>query len=391
MSARARRWILIIGSALIALLIVGFAAFQYAVHSLKGQVEDALGPNGEVKEIRVSLTGLEVIGIRIRSSHVSENAGKTKAWPAEDQLRAERILIVPAIRDLFSARVVLLKLRIEGAYISVLRARDGTIHVLPSLLERPEPAGETGNTKQAADTNSGGDQGVATPVSIRKVELVDGTIEFYDATIRQPPLKLRLEQISASIGKLQLPDLTGQSPIELDAVLKGVRHDGKISINGTIELASKESEIATRLSGVDLVALQPYLIKVSESGVKKGTLDLDLKSTVRKGLLHAPGTLTLSDMELASSSTSGTIMGLPRKATIAMMKNRKGKISVNFVLEGNINDPRFSLNENLTTRIGTSVAEALGISVEGLAKGIESVGSGSAKGLGETLGKLFGK
>ena len=79
MSARARRWILIIGSALIVLLIVGFAAFQYAVHSLKGQVEDALGPNGEVKEIRVSLTGLEVIGIRIRSSHVSENAGKTKA------------------------------------------------------------------------------------------------------------------------------------------------------------------------------------------------------------------------------------------------------------------------------------------------------------------------
>ena len=391
MSARARRWILILGSGFIVLLIVGFAAFQFAIHSLKGQVEKALGPNGEVKEIRVSLTGLEVIGVRIHSARVPANADKTKAWPAEDQLRAERILIVHAIRDLFSARVVLLKLRIEGAYISVLRARDGTIHVLPSLLERPEPAGETGTTRQAEDRSSGGDQGVATPVSIRNVELVDGTIEFYDATIRQPPLKLRLEQISASIGKLQLPDLAGQSPIKLDAILKGVRRDGKVSIDGTIELASKESEIATRLSGVDLVALQPYLIKVSESGVKKGTLDLDLKSTVRKGLLHAPGTLTLSDMELASSSTSGTIMGLPRKATIAMMKNRKGKISVNFVLEGNINDPRFSLNENLTTRIGTSVAEALGISVEGLAKGIESVGSGSAKGLGETLGKLFGK
>ena len=77
MSARARRWILIIGGGFIVLLIVGFAAFQFAIHSLKGQVEKALGPNGEVKEIRVSLTGLEVIGIRIRSSHVSENAGKT--------------------------------------------------------------------------------------------------------------------------------------------------------------------------------------------------------------------------------------------------------------------------------------------------------------------------
>ena len=132
------------GSGFIVLLIVGFAAFQFAIHSLKGQVEKALGPNGEVKEIRVSLTGLEVIGVRIHSARVPANADKTKAWPAEDQLRAERILIVPAIRDLFSARVVLLKLRIEGAYISVLRARDGTIHVLPSLLERPEPAGYIG-------------------------------------------------------------------------------------------------------------------------------------------------------------------------------------------------------------------------------------------------------
>lgn len=391
MSTRARRWILIVGSCCVVLLIASFAAFQFAVHALKGQVEEALGPHGEVKEIRVGLTGLEVIGVRIHSSPVPANADKTKPWPAEDQLRAERILIVPAIRDLLSARVVLHTLRIEGAYISMLRARDGHIHVLPSLLETPEPTGGTDSTKQSADKKGDGEQGIATPVSIGKVELVDGVIEFFDATIRQPPLKLRLEQISASIGKLHLPDLTGQSPIKLDAILKGVRHDGKIAIHGTIELASKESEITTRLAGVDLVALQPYLISVSESGVKKGTLDLDLKSSVHKGRLHAPGTLTLSDMELASSSTSGTIMGLPRKATLAMMKNRKGKISVNFVLEGNINDPHFSLNENLSTRIGTSVAQALGISVEGLAKGIESIGSGSAKGIGDSLGKLFGR
>ena len=125
--------------------------------------------------------------------------------------------------------------------------------------------------------------------------------------------------------------------------------------------------------------------------MKKGSLDLDLKSTIRKGLLYAPGTLTLSDMELASSTTSGTIMGMPRSAAIAMMKNRKGQISVKFVLEGNINDPRFSLNENLTTRIGTSIAETLGVSIEGMAKGLGSVGSGAARGIGDSLGKLLRK
>ena len=377
MSTKARRWTLIIGITLVAILIAGFAAFQFAIQALKGQVEKALGPQGEVKEIRVTLSGVEAIGIRIRAP---QDADKKTAWPAEDQLRADRILIVPAIVDLLTAHVVLNTIHIEGAYISMLRAKDGRMKVLPSLLENPaQPEASTNADKK--------EPGAAAPVSIGKVELVNGTIEFFDATVQQPPLKLRLEQINATIGKINLPDLKGQSQIKLDGILKGVHQDGKIEISGGVELATKEMAIATRLSGVDLVTLQPYLIKATESGVKKGTLDLDLKSSIRKGLLYAPGTLTLSDLEL-TSATSGTIMGMPRNAAVAMMKNRNGKISVKFALEGNINDPHFSLNENLATRIGASVAKTLGVSVEGLAKGVGSVGSGAVKGIFDSLGKL---
>ena len=376
MSTKARRWTLIIGITLAAVLIAGFAAFQFAIQTLKGQVEKALGPHGEVKEIRVGLTGVEALGIRIRAP---QDMDKKTAWPAEDQLRADRILIVPAIVDLLTAHVVLNTIHIEGAYISMLRAKDGRMKVLPSLLDNPAPpAGPTSADKK--------EPGAVPPVSIGKIELVNGTIEFFDATVQQPPLKLRLEQINATIGKINLPDLKGQSQIKLDGILKGVRQDGKIEISGSVELATKEMAIATRLSGVDMVALQPYLIKATESGVKKGTLDLDLKSSIRKGLLYAPGTLTLSDLELAS--TSGKIMGMPRNAVVAMMKNRNGKISVKFALEGNINDPHFSLNENLATRIGTSVAQALGVSVEGLAKGVGGVGSGAVKGIIDSLDKL---
>lgn len=378
MSTRSKRWLTILGGSLVGLLLIGFAAFQFAVHALKGQVEKALGPYGEVKAINVGLSGVEILGIRIR-----EPQGKQSGWPATDQLRAERILVVPALRDLLSAKVVLREIRVEGGYVSMLRTKAGRMSVLPSLLDKP-----------AAEPTEAGQPGASAPIppiSIDKIELVNGTIEFYDATIRQPPLKLRLEQITATLGKVQLPDMKGQSPLDFDGVLKGVRHDGKVSIAGLVELATKESEITTRLNGVDLVSLQPYLIKAAESGVKKGTLDLDLKSTIDKGILHAPGTLTLSDLELTSASTGGAIMGMPRNAVVGLMKDRNGKISVKFVLDGNINDPHFSLNENLATRIGSSIANTLGVSFEGLAKGVGSVGSGTVKGIGESLGKLFRK
>jgi hypothetical protein len=374
MSTRSRRWLLILGASLVALLVIGFAAFQFAIHALKGQVEKALGPYGEVQAINVGLGGVEIIGIRIRAPQE-----KQIGWPATDQLRAERILVVPAFRDLLSAKVVLREIRIEGAYISMLRSKAGRMSVLPSLLEKP------------ADSKAVETAPPIPPISIGKVELVNGTIEFYDATIRQPPLKLRLEQITASLGKIQLPELKGQSPLDFDGVLKGARHDGKVSISGLLELSTKESEISTRLQGVDLLALQPYLIKAAETGVKRGTLDLDLKSSINKGILHAPGTLTLSDLELASSSTGGSIMGMPRNAMVGMMKDRSGKISVKFVLDGDINDPHFSLNENLATRIGSSIANSLGVSVEGLTKGVGGLGGDTVKGIGESIGKLFKK
>jgi glycerol-3-phosphate dehydrogenase len=112
---------------------------------------------------------------------------------------------------------------------------------------------------------------------------------------------------------------------------------------------------------------------------------------VRKGLLHAPGTLTLSDLELLPAVPSGKITGMSASAAIALMKNRKGKISVRFVLDGDINDPHFSLNETMLKTISTSLADMLGVSVGGLAKGVQGIGSGATKGLGDTLNKLIKK
>ena len=113
-----------------------------------------------------------------------------------------------------------------------------------------------------------------------------------------------------------------------------------------------------------------------------------LKSTVRKNRLHAPGTVTLTDLELApAAGPFNTFMGVPRQAVIAAMKNRKGQISIDFTLDGNLDDPRFSLNENLALRMGAAVAETLGISIEGLTKGV----GGVAEGIGGVVKKLFGR
>lgn len=360
------RTILIALAAIAVLAAAAMAGLHFAAGILKSQIEQALGEDSEVQEIALGWSSVEIRGVRIRAP---------KGWPAAETLRAERVVIRPDLLGLFSARVHVPRITVENAYVSALRARDGKVRILPSLLEAP--------AKQR-DGNAAPMPGI----SIGTIELRDGVLEFFDATVRQPAHKIRLEQLHARVDDLRLPDLASRTRIQLDGTVKGVQRNGRLQIDGWAELGAKNSDITTKLQGVDLVALQPYLIKASEAGVKRGALDLKLKSSVRNNRLHAPGTITLSGLELASNGGAfGTFMGMPRQAVIAGMKNRNDQITIDFTLDGNLNDPKFSLNDSVALQVGVALAKSLGISIEGLAKGL---GSG-VEGLGGAVKKLFGK
>jgi len=370
-----RRWPYWLAASLILIALAGVVGLQLATRALKDQVEKALGPRGEIGEIRVSLSQVEVVGVKIRA---------TDAWPAPVELSASRIVIRPDLAALLDRNVRIAHIRVEDAYLAMLRKKDGKLDILPSLLQAKSEADKA----EAADKTDQAKTGSDLKVVIDGITLANSTVEFFDASIRQPAHKLRLEQVNAELGRLIIPDLTGSTRISLEGVVKGAQRDGQLKIDGQAEISTKESEITAQLRGVDLVDFQPYLIKAADTRVKKGALNLDVKSSVRKGRLHAPGTLTLSGLELGSSGNS--FMGMPRNAVVGLLKDKGGNISVKFVLEGDINDPKFSLNESFAGRIGTGLADTLGVSVEGLAKGIGNVGSSAAKGVGDTVRKLFG-
>lgn len=367
MKLKRNKTLFIVFAVVIAIAIAVVAGLHLATRALKSQVEQALGPDSEVAAIVVNWTSIEARGVRIRAP---------KGWPAEDALRAERIVVSPDLLGLFSARLHVPRIVVDKAYLSVLRDSAGKLRLLPGLLERPKA------TADAAAAAPG------PAFTIGTIELHHGVLDFFDATVRTPAHRTRLEQLHAKVEDLRFPGLAGRTAIQLDGTVKGVQRNGRLSINGWAELASRNSEIVTKLQGVDLVALQPYLIKASETGVRRGALDLTMKSVVRNNRLRAPGTVTLTGLELAPGSGGfGTFMGVPRQAVVAALKNRKGQISVDFTLEGDLNDPKFSLNESFMKHIGTSVAETLGISIEGLTRGV----GGAAQGLSGMMKKLFGK
>ena len=346
-----RHRLFILGGIVAALLLAAVLGLRTASRQLEASLREALGPRASIGAVRLGLTGLEVTDLRIRAA--------PGAWPSADELVARRVSLRPGLANLWSRGWHVGRIEVEDGYLSMLRSRQGKLRVLPALLEKPAaPGAETGSAPQ---------------VRIAQVVLHDVAIDFHDASVRQGVHKMRFESLEASVGPLAFPAFDEATDIDLQATLKGPQRNGRITIRGEFSIATLDAKLKAAVHGVDLVALQPYLLKVNEGGVKRGALDLTLDATVKAKKLHAPGRVTLTGLELASGDgLLGTFGGVPRQAVLAAMK-RDGRIEVGFTLDGRIDDPAFSINDNLATKLAGGLAETLGVSLGGVVEGVGGV------------------
>ncbi len=104
--------------------------------------------------------------------------------------------------------------------------------------------------------------------------------------------------------------------------------------------------------------------------------------------IHAPGSLTLNHLQIGNSGNgANTFMSLPTKIAIAALKDRKEQIKLDFTLDGDLRDPKFSLSESLSKKLATGFAKALGVSAESVAKGVTD----TVRGIGNALKNLLGQ
>ncbi len=345
--SRAKFWLRILIVVAVVLLVAVLVAMRYGANILKSRIQDALGPESEITQISVGLRSVEIKGVTLHAP---------PGWPAKDSLRADRIVIVPDLLSLVSRQIRIKSVTIEGAYLSLWRTHEGKIRLVPSLLERPSGGGGQAPGKYA--------------VEVGTIELKDSAVEFFDGTVTPANHRIRVDQLSARVGPVQAPGLSGRTSLHLAGKIKGAHSEGNAALDGWLEIADKNSEITGSLSGVDMVTFQPYLLKAADTSVKSGTFDLQVKATVKKSQLHAPGSVTITNLELGESEgLVGTFMGLPRAGVIAAMKNKQGAIAVPFILAGNVDDPQFSLNGSFGKQVTQAVAQTLGVSMEGLVRG----------------------
>lgn len=365
-----------IGIVAVVALIVLVGLWRVALSKVETRVRSAFGPEAELQDVVIGWPGIVVI------NKLSLNS--PEGWPTKETLRAERVEIIPALRTLFSERMVVNTVKIDNAYLSVFRNKEGQLKLVPSVFDKKKDQPKKPENERRR-------------ITIDRVELKNATIDFHDASVQEELVNLKLVEVDADLDELRIPERDAHTKLDMKGMVKGSNdddgkaRDGRFAVKGWLEVASRESDLQIKLDDVDLKPLEPYLLRRSETGVKQGRMSLDVHSKVKDRQLDAPGTMVLKDLKLkAGKGLASTFMGVPRSAVLMSLKASDGTITLNFTLAGDLGSTRFSLNETMPVRVTVGMAQSLGVGLVDIVKDVGSFGGEAIEATGDAIGKLFG-
>lgn len=364
-----RRRLLLATAAVVAVLLAGVI---FAAHDAKQRILAALGPRTTVGSITLDYPTVILNDVHVRADPAPG------AWPTDREFDAQRVEIDLTATSLWAYRhgepLALDDVRVADGTL-VMRRTPNHLTMLPALrdTQRAEAA-----ALQPSQVPRAGEPATALVIAHMRFDRMG--VDFFDETLPDGRRhQLHFEQVQGSVAGLALPRLAQPIALDLQGRLKGVDRDGAVSLKGKLTPAVVDANLALRMTGVDMLALQPYLLKLGERPVRRGTLDLALDAGIVHRAVHAPGQLTMTGLEFAESDGDGTFAGAGHRTVLAALK-RDGRIALKFVLDGRTDDPQFKLDERIGLRVAGGLGEALG-------NGARDV----AHGMGDAIRGLFGK
>lgn len=352
---------------LIVLILIGgyLGLSYYGVKLIQPQLQKMLGPGFTLKEIQVRLTHLSIKGIQYEGLHTK----KKYLWIGE-------IKVYPAILSLFIGPLRIKDFTIREPSLSFYRTKEGVFvgpWPVPGKKEKREPPGDQEQK-----------EGERWFLKIDRLRIHKGSVDFEDWKQGEPPARFKLSDIDLEMEEIQYPLRSTRSPVELKGRLEGkTKKSGEILTKGWINLKTADMETSLNVREIELRLFEPYYRKKVSAEIDSGSMAMDARITLKEKFIDAPGKLELADLHIKEGE--GTVFWIPAKTLISLLKEKGGRIPVSFHMKGSLEDPKFSLQETLLSRIAISLLEALGIPIKVVGEEILEKTIQGEKGLIEDL------
>lgn len=190
------------------------------------------------------------------------------------------------------------------------------------------------------DTTEATSQEAPLPIRIGGINIVDGSANFSDLSLR-PPFITAVQELNGAVGTL---DNRQQKPASVNIAGKVDRY-APVTIKGSLTPFDplESLDIATSFKQVELTTLSPYSGKFAGYRIQKGRMDLDLHYRIQQGQLNAENKVVLQQLQLGEQVDSPEAVDLPVRLAVALLKDSKGTISLELPVQGDLNNPQFDV------------------------------------------------
>jgi|GEM_PF-1224724 len=256
-------------------------------------------------------------------------------------------------------------------------AEDQSINLTDVLKKRPDDGVEAATSTPAPEATSTDGKAGPFPVTIARVRLTDGLLEFADLSLR-PQFGARMHALKGVITGLST-DPNRSAKVQLDA---RVDKFGSARIRGEMSVLQPEklTEIDMAFRNLEMTSLSPYVAKFAGYEIASGRLSLDLQYKVRDSKLLGENQVVLNKVELGNKVESPDSLNLPLDLALAILKDSNGVIDIGLPVRGDLGDPQFDYGAvigkaigNLFSSIVTAPFRALGALFGGGDKEIDTI------------------
>jgi hypothetical protein len=367
-----KKW-LVAGGVVSILLVAGYVVLSfYAVRFIQPQLQKMMRP------------GLTVAKIEIRTTHLS-----AQKIEYEDPQLKQRFLQIEEVR-IYPSLFSFLKGNLKVREILILR---------PAFFFYRSPAGTVVGPWFPTEQR-GKDEGVLfekekterkTSVEIDRIRAVNGSAGFEDQAYGRASFSIQLKELDFKLESIRYPIVSTPSPFEMQGKLEGRTKEGRFDAKGWIDLQTTDIEIVFKVQDVDVRTFEPYYHKRVTAEIESGTINVEAKIDLKQKRIDAPGVMKLIDLRIGEE---GTVFWIPAKTLVPLLNNRGNSVKGKFHVKGNMNDPKFNLQENILTQAAFSFGEALGLPVRSFGEMIMGGAGKESEGLSEgfrSMSELFRK
>jgi uncharacterized protein involved in outer membrane biogenesis len=240
------------------------------------------------------------------------------------------------------------------------------------------------------EARAGEKEGAAPPVEVKNLKIEGGELLYLDGKIARQPYPIRITDIDLTADQLSFPADDRNTDWRLSARIPGNQGTGALTSSGNTVLKTLDTSAKVSLRNLDLTSFKPYLLKEGDVDVSRGFLDLDVNVGIRKRVLYAPAHSVLRDLQfVGGGGLKDEFLGVPRHLVVDALKANNNQIDIDFVLEGSLDNPKFSLRESMITRFTVGLARKLGLSVIETGGRVIIQSGKILKGVGDVMKQIF--